>query len=109
MKPKQLQKIYLPVTLEHAFVLSVLEEGRIIDKVIEKETIIFTPEQLNEYTQQVIKDALKVASENVNFMKECGKLTNEKCYAVFCHNCSDILNKESITNTFEQIYEKWKI
>lgn len=62
MKPKQ-QLIYLPVKLEHNFVLSVLEEGRIIDKVIEKQAIIFTPEELNEYTQQVIKDALKVVNK----------------------------------------------
>lgn len=135
MKPKQLQMVYLPVNVQDErfyngkeFCIDSEGEKRhlwymgdgkwegvdgsfenIVTWLKPTEAIIFTPEELNEYTQQVIKDALKVASEEVTYIKECGKSSYEKCYAVFCHTCDTIIDRKSITNTFEQIYEKWKI
>jgi hypothetical protein len=57
MKPTRLT-VYLPVNVnEETF--SVLDEGRLINKVVEVERIVFTPEQLNEYTQSVIRQAFE--------------------------------------------------
>lgn len=67
------------------------------------EAIIFTPEELNEYTQQVIKDALKVASEKAEIKEKwCGSIPGFQYLLQY-------VEEQSITNTFEQIYEKWKI
>lgn len=74
-----------------------------------QEAFVLTPEQLNDYTQSVIKQALNTAAEKVTYMKECGKINNEKCYAVFCHNCSDVIDKESITNTFEETFKNFEV
>lgn len=65
-----------------------------------QEGYFFTPEQLNEYTQSVIKQALETAAQNVdmdidfyNSLQE-GSLGN--------------IDKESITNTFEEIFKRFK-
>lgn len=34
----------------------------------------------------------------VEIMKECGKRDNNNCDAIFCHNCVDCINRESILN-----------
>lgn len=80
------------------------ELEHLITHILDKtEAIIFTPEELNEYTQQVIKDALEVASEKaISYAIE-----GEGGYME--GNIETVIVKQSITNTFEQIYEKWKI
>ena len=76
----------------------------------EIEAILFTDEeQLNAFLTTVIKDALNTAAENAAYMMECGKLNSEKCCAVFCSNCGHVINKESITNTFSETFNKWKL
>lgn len=55
----------------------------------------FTPEQLNEYTANVIKDALNTAAENA--------------YVDFEDYDKEFVNKKSITNTFEEIFQKYKV
>lgn len=60
MEPTK-QTVYLPtINISSMFVV---EEGRINDKVIEEQGYFFTPEQLNEYTSNVIKKALETAAE----------------------------------------------
>lgn len=58
-----------------------------ITGVIEQEGYFFTPEQLNEYTEKVIKDALATAAD-----KRTLKVV-----------------KESITNTFDETFNKFKL
>lgn len=59
-----------------------------------QEAFVFTPEQLNEYTANVIKQALETAAENA-------EITNK---AKFSGDYNPVVDEESITNTFEEIY-----
>lgn len=61
----------------------------------EQQLITFTPEEYNKHIQEVIDDALKTAAEEAEY--EC--LDYDK-YRV---------NKESIINTFEEIFNKFKV
>ena len=64
-----------------------------------QEAFVFTPEQLNEYTANVIKQALETAAENA-------EITNK---AKFSGDYNPVVDEESITNTSKQTFEKWKI
>lgn len=76
-------------------------KGRIVNKVVETERIIFTPEQLNEYTANVIKQALETAAESkCTYVKV--NLDGRKTHPTG-------LCKQSITNTFEKTFKKFKI
>lgn len=77
-KPK-LQTVYLPIERIH-------DTG-----------YFFTAEQLNEYTANVIKQALETAAENAEGYTE-GAEGNDA-----------FVDRQSITNTFEEIFEKFKI
>ena len=65
------------------------------DLIKEQEGYFFTPEQLNEYTANVIKDALNTAAENA--------------YVDFEDYDKEFVNKKSITNTFEEIFKKFEV
>lgn len=52
----------------------------------------FTPEQLNEYTQKVIKQTLETAAEKVDLIETDGDP-----------------DPKSITNTFEETFNKYKV
>jgi hypothetical protein len=89
-----------------------------------QEVYFFTPEQLNEYTQSVIKQTLEVASEKPLVHQQCnnyhsGKtvwedkqgevyvtVQNENSYDE--HHCMSV-DKDSITNTFEETYKKFEV
>lgn len=60
-----------------------------------QEALVFTPEQLNEYTSNVIKQTLEAAAENVETVRV--KFTED--YEV---------DKQSITNTFDETFNKFK-
>ena len=91
------QTVYLPVN--GSSILSIIEEGRLLDNVEEQEGYFFTPEQLNEYTQKVIKQALETAAENA-------EITNK---AKFSGDYNPVVDDVSITNTFKEIFKKFKV
>lgn len=71
-----------------------------------QEAFVFTPEQLNKYTANVIKQALETAAEKaetVDTYKTRWSGLNKENYVE-----KDVY-KQSITNTFEQTYKKFKI
>lgn len=78
------QTVYLPV------------EGLTITEFMEcKEGYFFTPEQLNEYTANVIKQALETAAEKA--------ITDyDSAYNV-------VVDKKSITTAFEETFQKYEI
>ena len=83
-----------------------LPDEEYVEGLIEQEGYFFTPEQLNEYTQNVIKQAIKNAAENfeVDF-KPTGALSdfdNKPEYEPY-------IDKESITNTFEETFKKFEV
>ena len=58
----------------------------------EQQAIVFTPEQLNEYTQSVIKQALETAAEKADLIETDGDV-----------------DPKSITNTLEETYKKFEV
>ena len=86
----QKQIVYLPI------------EGKSIDELMEcKEGYFLTPEELNEYTANIIKKVLETADEKA-----------EKTW------CSDgystgmwegVIDKQLITNTFEEIFKRFEV
>ena len=102
MKPFK-QPIYLPV-IKH----NVGCEYRILNSdnvtehfAVKQESFVFTSEQLNEYTQNVIKQALETAAEKAE-TEYCG---NPYDY----EDNSQCVDRQSITNTFEETFKKFEV
>ena len=77
-----------------------------------QEGYFFSPEQLNEYTANVIRQALEIAAEKATLL-ENGNLTYFGRYIVeegnhYSETEIDV-SKESITNTFEEIYRLFSV
>ena len=66
------------------------------------EGYFFTPEQLNKYTQTVIKQALETAAET---QKETCICERETC--ICCDKSNSTI--QSITNTFEETFKKFEV
>lgn len=96
MSKPEIKTVYVPVN--GSSTLFVVEEGRISDSVEEQQLITFTPEEYNKHIQEVINDALKTAAENADIT-----YTQEKTF-----DFTDV-DKQSITNTFEETFKKFKI
>lgn len=67
----------------------------------------FTPEELNEYTANVIKQALETAVEKVRMFD-----SNEDCfYEDELGNCPEVyvIDNKSITNTFKETFKKFEV
>lgn len=95
MKPVK-QTVYLPVSEFNDSERAICTIGipdLYGDKVIEQELFVFTPEQLNEYTQHVIKQALETAAEN----------------AKMSYEMNGLFLTTSITNTFEETFKKFEV
>lgn len=80
------QKVYLPT--EEA-----LKEGFSNSDFDRKTGYFFTPEQLNEYTRNVIEQALETAARE----------------AEVSYKMNGLLLTTSITNTFEETYKKFEV
>lgn len=105
------QTVYLPVKIDDEFWqkwdngerpdydLANVDTGENIESwVNEKEGYFFTPEQLNEYTANVIKQALETAVEKAeSYIFDEDEET-----------CSEV-RKQSITNTFEETYRLFSV
>lgn len=70
---------------------------------MKKQTVegyFFTSEQLNEYTANVVRQALKTAAENAETDYWKGE----------CQLCgSNKIDKQSIKNTFEETFKKFEV
>ena len=90
------QTVYLENNSKKAthFLSAINEEAYF--RVEEQEGYFFTPEQLNEYTSNVIKQALETAAEKADW--DCDK-----------HHQNITVDKQSITNTFEETFKNFKI
>lgn len=117
MKPTK-QTIYTPVKVEDASgnyipdksVLIVKEQGELDkywdDLVKPQEGYFFTLEQFNEYTADVIKQALKTAAEKAE-IKERKVSYSSSSGSEYGYVQS--INKQSITNTFQETFNKLKV
>jgi hypothetical protein len=109
MNKPQKQTVYLPVNGETKFAITVYDNGEYVEGVIEKEGYFFTPEQLNEYTRNVGIAFLETAAENTETLlwqnnEDLEIVSNRVAYIV-----EDLKIKKSITNTFEETFQKLKI
>lgn len=64
-----------------------------------QEGYFFTPQDLNNYTEMVIKEALKCSSKEAEIVN----------IAKFSGDYDPGVDKKSILNTFEKIFNKFKI
>ena len=72
-----------------------LTDGKVTHWLKPQEGYFFTPEQLNEYTANVVRQALETAAEEVT-------TGYDSAYNV-------TVDKESITNTFEETCKKFEV
>ncbi len=84
-----------------------------VEKTIRQEGYFFTTEELNQHISNVIKDALDTAAEKSKIKRE---ETHEIVFKGFSGGNPSYGNKEiitcdkqSITNTFEQTFQKYKL
>ena len=104
------QTVYLPVNINDEFWqkwdngekpdydLADIDTGENVESwVNEKEGYFFTPEQLNEYTANVIKQALETAADKAK-TTYVSQWSNDEC-----------VDKQSIINTLEEVYQKLKL
>jgi hypothetical protein len=71
----------------------------------EQKAFVFTVEELNEYTQNVIKQALETAADRAEIVTEDYGIPAWSAN----YNPEIILNKKSITNTFEETYRLFSV
>lgn len=106
------QTVYLPVKVEYGLKTELIQE----------EGYFFTPEQLNEYTQSVIKQALETAAEKAYALIKDHDLYIREYVGTghsvdidmsesspLQYGCSVITDKDSITNTFEETFKKFEV
>lgn len=92
----QKQTVYLPVKNKMSY-FTVMEDFEYKTGVDEAKGYFFTPEQLNEYTQGVIKQTLENAAEKAKIRFVDKTLSRTE------------ISVESITDTFEETYNKLKV
>jgi hypothetical protein len=103
MKPTK-QTVYLPVKIGNdtntGLIVKYIRSGHKYP-IEEQQAFVFTPEQLNEYTQSVIKQALETAAKKANMKCKRGHSVE------FAEHWS--VNKQSITNTLEETCKKFEV
>lgn len=136
MKIISKQTVYLPVEITHEFwekydsgeekpdyEIVDADNGERIDEWVNKqEGYFFTPEELNEYTANVIKQTLETAAEKADLTclkksqyskkarwKKVSKKEAEEGIDLFSYEVQYKPSKKSITNTFEETYNKLKV
>lgn len=105
------QTVYLPVKQGQTTKTVICDTGETFP-VKQREGYFFTSEQLNEYTQSVIKQALETAAEKVYAFGEGSNLTtkNNSLKWTFAGHIGDVkINKDSITNTFEETFKLFSV
>jgi len=107
--------IYLSLKDDHNHLLNIIDVEKMvyveydffvskIDVYFKSEQFVFTSEQLNEYTQNVIKQALETAAENATVTPIDHEEISEGSFRPIWG-----VDNDSITNTFEETFKKFKI
>ena len=97
------QTVYLPVndTWVEGKPTLMSSDGEWVCNLYQNIGYFFTPEQLNDYTQNVIKQSLETAAKKA----ECC----EDAIVILGHTITEAyVKKESITNTFEETFKLFK-
>ena len=117
------QTVYLPVRVlnnkgEKSDLNSIVE-GKQTPVIRGEEGYFFTPEQLNQFISNVIKDTLDTAADKVEKkVIEIDGCDDHTPYRGACGTCGHYhmpkievisIDKQSITNTFDITYKKHKV
>ncbi len=122
MKPNN-QRVYIPVKEgDSEMSVSYWERDTHITDVKEQEGYFFTAQELNDYTEKVIKEALNTAAEKVDLTllkksqhskkarwKKVSKKEEEEGVDIFNYEVLYKPSKKSITNQFNNIFNKFKV
>ena len=113
MSKPEIKIVYVPVNNEtkSTNVFGIVKPiDKSFVKFVEKQQLItFTPEGYNKHIQEVIDNALNTAAKEVT-LKEYDEIDWDINWMISDSKGQDfILNKESITNTFEETFKKFKI
>ena len=100
------QTVYLPADGKSCDFIVRWYDDSYENDVKREEGYFFTPEQLNEYTANIIKQALETAAEKVE-IKERKVTYSSSSGSEYGYVQS--INKQSITDTFEQTYKKFEV
>ena len=99
MKPNK-QTVYLPVEgKQREFYLS----DSTVTGVAKNEGYFFTPSQLNEYIKTVIKQALKTAAKKADAYIDAHEDAHVE------GNVWSVIDKKSITSTFEETFKRFEV
>lgn len=127
MKPTK-QTVYLQVNKDSNLTVGAfspeLDEWNSEVYVNKQEGYFFTPEQLNEYTQSVIKQTLETAAENAKVIEEELGSDEDRETPIDTFESVEFIadkgyeersfyrykpSKQSITNTFEETFKKFEV
>ena len=101
------QAVYLPINdewIENKLTL-MSSDGDLVCNLYQNIGYFFTPEQLNEYTQAVIKQALETASEKAYHIAKY-----ESTHPLGGSRIAEVwVSKQSITDTFEETFKKFEV
>ena len=77
----------------------------------EQKAFVFTSEELNEYTQNVIKQALETAADKAQLYRQNSAYKHSKFNLKIekCLNYNVGIDLETITNTFEETFKKFEV
>ena len=101
--------VYTPAFITETTKESEELEHLITHRLDKHDGYFFTPEQLNQLLSDVIKDTLYQTTQSVELQYECGRKSKEGCLAVFCNNCNEQVDNNSIYSAFDKIFEKHKV
>lgn len=102
MKPEK-QTVFIK-EIHHYDWLIKSHNDDLIGHVKEQEGYFFTAGELNNYTREVIKQALETAAEKAELKDKGGWNTDGTMYL-----SNMKLEKESITNTAEETFKKFEV
>lgn len=115
MNKPQLKTVYLPTSTNTKLYVGSIDEMDYYKSFVkesnvnEEQLITFTVEEYNNHIKEVIENTLETASEEAYTKTEesyAGSLGNENGEL---YDKTQVIDKESITNTLKQTFEQWKI
>jgi len=100
MSKQLVQTVYVPVNGDYdTAVCNYSSDGWVHEEtVIPKEGIFFTQEEYNKHIKEVIEQTLETAAEKA-----------DTTWRSVSRGTEEVVDKDSITNTFEETYLKYKI
>ena len=98
MSKQLVQTVYTIINGEPEICVTEYQSGEYINSIKEKEGIVFTVEEYNAHIKEVIEETLKNGAEEA-----------DTTWISVSRGGEEVVDKDSILNTFEESYKKFKI